>query len=138
VTLYTGAVRAGDYTRLRAADGSAFQVNSSSGTTSWYGRIYSVPNALRNLKVTYTGWNSTTCSQTVSIWNWSTGLWVGLDSRSVGTTAITITAAPGGTLADYVSNSTGNGDVAVRIRCSQSYASFYASGDLLKIVYDTP
>jgi hypothetical protein len=138
VTIATGTLRAGDYTRLRAADANAYQVNSYAGATAWYGRVYSVPNALRNLKVTYTGWNSTSCSQTVSIWNWTTGVWVTLDSRTVGTLSTTINVAPGGTLSDYVSNASGTGDVAVRVRCAQSFASFYASGDLMKIVYDTP
>jgi hypothetical protein len=70
------------------------------------------------------------------LWNWTGGYWVVLDSRAVGTTAATITASPGGTLADYVGNSSGNGDVAVQIRCSRyDYVGFFASGDLLRIAY---
>ncbi len=48
-----------------------------------------------------------------------------------------MTVGPSGTLADYVSGTSGDGDVAVRIRCARSDAtSFYASGDLMKVVYE--
>jgi hypothetical protein len=136
VTIFTGSVRAGGASQLAAADGSALQINSASGRTSWYGRINNVPNSLKSLSVTYKGWNSLTCSQTLSLWNWTYGSWFQLDSRSVGSTSTTITASASGTLANYVSGSTGNGDVAVRVNCTRSdYLSFYASGDLMKIVF---
>jgi hypothetical protein len=111
-------------------------VSAVSGLTSWYGRIYNVPNGLKSLSVTYNGSNSGTCAQSVMLWNWTYGYWSVLDSRYVGPTTATITATAGGTFADYVSNSTGNGDVAVQIRCSRGdYAGFLASGDLLRIAY---
>jgi len=98
--------------------------------------ISSVPNSLTSLSVTYNGSNSLPCSQVVAIWNWTSGAWLALDSRSVGTTAATITAPVGGTLANYVSNSAGNGSVAVLVQCTRSDVTpFFASGDLLKIVY---
>jgi hypothetical protein len=46
-----------------------------------------------------------------------------------------VNASPTGTPADYVSGSTGDGEVAVRIRCSRSDGSFYTSADLLRITY---
>jgi hypothetical protein len=104
--------------------------------TSWYGRFYSVPNGVKALKVGYTGSNSLACSQSVSLWNWVTGTWLVLDSRSVGSTPLTVSATPSGTLADYVSNLSGNGDVAVRVRCTRTdLAGFSSNGDQLKITY---
>ena len=136
-TISTGFLRAGDYTRLAAADGNAYQVSASYGAVSWYGRMYGVSNALTSLSVTYNGSASLTCSQTVALWNWVRGYWVTLDTRSVGTAAVQVTATAMGTLGEYVSGLTGDGDVAVRVRCTRTdtYTAFYSSGDLMKIVY---
>jgi hypothetical protein len=60
--------------------------------------------------------------------------WVTLDSRSVGTTEVTVTKAVGGTLADYVGGTSAEGEVRVRVRCTRS-SSFYASGDLMQLEY---
>jgi uncharacterized protein YkwD len=135
-TIFTGLYRAGGAASLAALDGAAYQVSSQSGRTSWYGMISSVPNSLTSLSATYNGSNSLSCSQLVAIWNWTAGAWRVLDSRSVGSAAATITAPVSGTLADYVSNSTGNGNVAVLVQCTRpDVTPFFASGDLLKIVY---
>ena len=138
--LYAGTLRSGDATRLRSDNDSYYQVSSTTSgtrTADWYGVTTSVSNALKTLKVTYKGKNSASCSQTVSVYNWTTGYWVQLDARTVGTSEVSITVAPTGTLADYVSGTTGDGDVAVRIRCTRSDStSFYASGDLMKVVYE--
>ena len=49
---------------------------------------------------------------------------------------MTITATPSGTLANYVANTTGYGDVAVRVSCSRSdLAAYYVNADLLRIQY---
>ena len=89
------------------------------------------------MNVTYKDKNSASCDQVVAIYNWTTGYWIQLDKRSVGTTEVEIAAAPGGTLADYVSGSSGDGDVAVRVRCTRGASvNFYASGDLMRIAYE--
>jgi hypothetical protein len=62
------------------------------------------------------------------------GAWTRLNSRSVETTESHVDATVTGDLADYVSGASGDGDVAVRIRCSRS-GSFYTSADLLRITY---
>lgn len=128
--------------RLSANDNSYFEVNSTtSGTrrSSWYGVFPAVSNALTSLKVTYSGKNSRACTQTISLWRWTTSAWVQLDSRSVSTTEVVIAnLAAIGTLADYVSGASGDGELRVRVRCtrsSYSTLSFYASGDLLEIAY---
>ena len=58
------------------------------------------------------------------------------DGRTLGTTETETVATVTGALASYVSGSTGNGDVAVRVACAGSYfTSFTTSSELLKITY---
>jgi serine protease AprX len=137
-TLYYGTVRSGTAARLAADDNAYFQVNSTtSGTrvSDWYGRFTSIPNTLRNLRVTYRGKASTTVSQTIQIYRWATGTWVTLNTRSVGTTEVETGVVPTGTLSDYVSGATG--DIRVRIRSTRSDGvTFYTSADLLTIAYE--
>jgi hypothetical protein len=115
-----------------------FQVNSTTTgtrTTSWYGSFTGVTNALANLRVNYRGRNSAACTQTVDIWRWTTSTWVQLDSRSVGTTEVSLSnLIPAGAAADYVSGTAGNGDVRVRTRCTRT-ANFQAFGELMRITY---
>jgi uncharacterized protein YkwD len=139
-TIQNGSLRAGDAARLKADDDSYFQVNSSSTyrRASWYGRFTGVPNSVRTLKATYKGKNSAGCSQTVALRNYRTGSWTIFDSRTSGTSEVEISLTPTGTLADYVSGTSGNGDLLLRVRCSRSDStSFYSSGDLMKLVYET-
>jgi hypothetical protein len=139
VALYSGSVRSGGAAQLAADDNAFFAVNSTtSGTTrvaDWYGFVPAT-NSLQSLKVTYRGRSSYTCTQVVYVYNWTTSTWVQLDSRSVGTSEVLVERTPAGTLADYVSGTSGDGDVAVRLRCARGDAySFFTSGDLLRITY---
>ena len=138
--LYAGAVRGGGAAQLGADDNLYFLVNSTtSGTraSDWYGRFTAVPNALRSLRATYCGKASATVTQTVQIYRWTTGTWVTLNTRSVGTTELETAVSPTGTLADYVSGASGDGDVAVRVRSTRADGvSFYTSADLLRITYE--
>jgi ribosomal protein L33 len=89
--------------------------------------------------VSYTGKNSRTCTQRIEIWRWTTSAWVQLQSQSVGTSEVAVSSlAPTGALADYVSGTTGDGELRIRIRCTTSTGSFYSSGDLMRIAYDRP
>ena len=136
-TITSGTLSSGSYSRLAADDNSYYSVSSTrSGTrtTAWYGRVTGVSNDLRTLQVTYKGRNSLSCSQTLSVWRWTTNSWVQLDARSVGTTEYQVDRSVSGTLADYVSGTTGNGDVQVQVRCT-SASNFTASGDLLRVSF---
>ena len=138
VAIYSGGLRSGDATRLAADDDAFYSVNSTTWGTrvaDWYGRMTGVSNALTSLKVTYRGRSSHTCNQTIYVYNWTTGTWKSLDARSRGTSESELVLTVGGTLADYVSGTTGDGDVAVRVRCTRDSGSYYVSGDLLKITY---
>ncbi len=140
-TRQTGAVRSGGAAQLNADDNAYYQLNSTTSatyTTSWYATFSGVPRSLRSLQVTYKGKNSQTCVQAVSIWRPTTGTWVQLDARNVGNTEVQIDRIPSGTLADYVTGTSGTGNVHVQVRCTRSSSSFVASGDLMRIVYTAP
>jgi hypothetical protein len=87
--------------------------------------------------VTYRGRGSTSCNQSVWLYDWSYGTWSRLDAHTVGTTEIEVSVQAGGTLASWVSGSAGDGEVAVRIRCTRGDStSFWTSGDLLRVTYE--
>jgi subtilisin family serine protease len=137
----SGTRRAGSYASLRANDNRYLAINSTrSGTrtSSWYGRFTRISNALRTLKLTSRGKSSARCTHALAIWSWRTSRWVTLDSRSVGTTEIQVDKAPTGTLADYVSGASGDGELRVRARCTRASLSFYTSNDLLRLTYERP
>ena len=137
--IQTGTLRAGGEANLGAADALSYDVNSSSRVTAWYGSFQGVPNGLTSLKITYQGKNSRTCVQVVGVRRVTDGAWVQLDSRNVGTTEVLIAdRTPTDALADYVSGLSGDGELRVRVRCSVSSGSFFASGNLMKIVYMRP
>jgi serine protease AprX len=135
VSVLTGTVRGGSAASLNADDDTYFLVTSSftTPTAAWYGAFTGLPVTAKNLKVTYKGKNSVTCTQTVAIWRWATSSWIQLDSRSVGGTEVAIAdLAPPGAASDYVSST---GEVRARVRCT-AFSPFTESGDLLKLAYD--
>ncbi|MDP8957594.1 MAG: hypothetical protein M3N24_11705, partial [Actinomycetota bacterium] len=95
-----------------------------------------IPNRLKSLRVHYSGKSSLDTSQRVRIWNFRTGKWSRLDVRSVGPTEVSLSAVPGGTLADYVSGSRRNGDLRVGLRTRRGDSTrYFVSADALTIVY---
>ena len=139
VVLESGKLISGDVRRLDADDNAYYQVystRSGTRTSSWYASFTGVSRSLQSLAVTYSGKSSAACTQTVSVYRWSTGSWVAVDSRSLGTTEVPFNVAVPGTSADYVS---GTGEVRVRVRCTRSSRPrFYAYGDLLRLGYWAP
>jgi hypothetical protein len=136
----TGSKRSGTYANLAADDDVYYQHNSngSSPKTAAFGVYFTgVPNDLTSLTAHYKGKNSRSCTQTLSIRNFATSAWVQFDSRSVGTAEVLVEKPPGGGLADYVSGSSGPGELHLRVKCSTSGGSFYTSADLAKINFTT-
>ena len=90
------------------------------------------------MTTTYKGKSSRTCPQTIRIRNHTAGTWTTLDVRSVGTSEVQVAdLVPPGTLAEYVSGPSGNGEVWVQVLCRRrsSAQSFVASGELLQIAH---
>ena len=74
--------------------------------------------------------NSRSCSQTVAIYRFTDGAWVTLDSRTVGLTETRLAdLKPGGTLSSYRNSA---GDMHVRVRCTTTAGTFYASANQLR------
>ena len=137
----SGSLRDGTFSRLTGDDNLFYEVNSTtSGTraSTWSARFTRVSNGLQSLRTTYRGRNSLTCAQTVLIYRWTTNSWVTLDSRDVGPTEVLVERAVSGALADYVSGTSGDGEVRLRVRCTHASSSFYSSGDLLRVTYTKP
>jgi subtilisin len=135
--LEAGTLRGGDASRLAADDNLFYEVNSTATgtrTAAWQGRVSGVSNAAKKLTVRYRGRASGTCNQTVAVYNWVTAGWTTLDTRSLGTTEALIEKSVAGTLANYVSGSSGDGEVRVRVRCTANRA-FYVSADVLRVIH---
>jgi hypothetical protein len=133
-----GTLAGGSAASLSADDNVYHRVSSTTNgtrTTDWYGSFTGVTNSLSNLRLSYTGRNTVSCTQVVYIWRWTTNTWVSLGSRSVGTTEVALTdLAPSGAAANYVSGTTGDGEVRMRVRCRRS-TNFVAEGDLMRISF---
>ena len=138
-TIQTGTLRAGLAASLSADDAHFYELNSSNRVTAWYGSFQGVPNDLASMRITYKGKNSRSCVQTLAVRSWTAGGWVQLDSRNVGATEVLIAdLIPPGAPADYVSGESGDGELRVRARCAVTSGSFFASGNLMRVVYTRP
>jgi hypothetical protein len=132
-TINQGSYLGGGISGLTADDNVNLRIASAGGGVLFWGRMVGVPNTLKSLGVTYRGSSSAPCTQTLSAWNWTLGIWSSLGTKTLGTTETETVATVGGNLADYVSNTTGTGDVAIRFGCSGG--TFTSSTDLLRISY---
>ena len=106
---------AGDVARLAADDDASFDVRSTTSGTRLadrYGRVTGVSNGRTSLKVTYRGKSSASCTQALYVYNWTTASWRRLSSRTVASTELETIENPSAPLADYVSGTSGDGDVA--------------------------
>ncbi|MDQ3821875.1 MAG: S8 family serine peptidase [Actinomycetota bacterium] len=139
-TITAGSLKGGSAASLASDDDQNLLVGSTtSGTrvSDWYGRIAAVGNALKSLKVNVRSRSTASCEQRVFVYDWTYGVWTRIDNRTVGTSEIGISVPVGGTLANYVSGSSGDGEVAVRIRCARGdYVSFTSSADLMSITFE--
>ncbi|MGH3104465.1 MAG: S8 family serine peptidase [Gaiellaceae bacterium] len=141
-TVIVGSLKSGTAGNLAADDDAYYEVNSNTATTraaAWYGTFAGVPNTLTSLRLSFTGKHSRSCAQTVALKRWTTNAWVVVNSQTVGTTEVAIVDLPAtGTLAEYVSGTSGDGDVQVRLRCTTTAGTFFSSADLLRIAYEQP
>lgn len=136
VTVSGGVYRSGSASSL-AADDSLFYVVASSGTSpsaAFYGTVSGVNNDLASLSWAYAGKNSASATQVLSLWNWTTSRWVTVDTRTVGTTVLTERGDAAGTMADYVSGTTGTGSIRFQVRSTRS-SSFTTSGGRMALQY---
>jgi hypothetical protein len=140
-TVVAGNHVSGNAASLAADDGDYLVVRSTktgTKTATWYGTFTGVDNGLTSLSATYIGSSALTCTQVISIWRWTDSTWVQLDSRSIGTTEVEIAdLTPAGTLADYVSGTSGTGDVRLQVSCTTGVAQFNLSGELQQLLVES-
>ena len=137
-TVETGSLRAGSHTALALDDDVHYEVDStatSTRTTSWVAVTGGVSNGLTTLRLAYRGRSSIACTQTISLWNWAKNGWTNLDARTVGSTEVLVDKAVSGILGDYVTGTSGDGELRARVRCTNGTASFYTSAELLRLTY---
>jgi len=135
----TGTAGTGSAASLNADDNSFLTMSSTTSgtrTTSWYGSFTGVPKSITGLSVSYVGKNSRSCTETVQLYRWASNTWTQLSSNAVSTNELLrLNLTPStGIASDYVSGSSGTGEVRVRVRCTAT-ASFTTSGDLMSINY---
>ena len=135
LTVTRGSVTAGDVTSLASND--ALRVSIAAGAsgnryaTDWYGSVI-LNHPPTQLTVTYDGSYSVSRTQTLHLWNWTTGAWVQVDQASVGTSDVTRTWTTTSPSA-YVSAAR---EVRLRVATNQRNSSYTCRGDYLAFTYD--
>ncbi|MFH0777128.1 MAG: FlgD immunoglobulin-like domain containing protein, partial [Candidatus Eisenbacteria bacterium] len=139
VTTLTGTIGAGSYQSLGANDGSYLRVNAvKSGSkyyTDWYGTttISEVPT---KLTVTYDGKYSTSRTQTLYLYNFSTSAWTQINQATVGTTDVTKTYETTSPAA-FIS---ATGEIRMRVAANGNSKTYSCYGDYMAytIEYASP
>lgn len=129
-----GSVAGGSYADLAGNDNVYWRIASStsgkrtaSATVSFSGVAASGTSA----KITYSGSNTKSCSQSLSIYNVGSNSWQTIHSATIGSTETLVTASVPSPLSSYVSSS---GQLQARIRCTTN-SSFTLQGDFLSLQY---
>ena len=135
VTMLLGTVSGGSVASLAANDASRMTVTAAkSGSkygTNWYGSAVLAHPPVK-LTLTYDGNYSVSRTQTLYLWNFSTGAWTQVDQATVSTSDVTrtyITTTPGA----YVS---GAGEVRARVFANTRSSSYTCRADYMAFTYD--
>ncbi|MBI2619069.1 MAG: T9SS type A sorting domain-containing protein [Ignavibacteriales bacterium] len=139
-SILTGTLSSGSHTNLASDDGSYFVVNSArsgnSSITDWYGQavISESPGSVTKLTVTYDGKYSASRTQVLYLFNFSNSSWTQIDSRTVGTTDVTVTVSQASP-ASFISSGR---EIRLRVRATASRNStFSCSGDFMRFTVET-
>lgn len=141
VAVLTGASPSGTAAALAKQGGTVYSVKSvkpagqSIQQVGWRADFSNVVRTAGSLRLQYRGLNTLSCTQQVSVWNWTTSVWVVLDTQTVGNANITTAelALPG-PLTAYVSGTASKGTVRARVSCSGGATALYSKADLFKLV----
>jgi len=138
-TLIVGRLLGGTVADLATADKTSYQVASSSGatrTSTFNASFTGVPATLSGLRLTYQGGATASCTQTVSLYRFSTGVWTVLDSRTASVADQALSSlVPPGSPSEYVSST---GEIRSRVGCSATQTGFTLNGNQLQLAYDRP
>jgi hypothetical protein len=139
-SVISGSLVAGTAGSLGADDGSYYEVTSTgflwlSQAPAFSASFTGVPSTASNLGVAHDGRGSTTCTLTLSIWNFSSSSWTTLGQQSIGSASDSLFTPPvvAGAAGSYRSSS---GEVRVQARCSAStFGSYRLRSDRLTLTY---
>ena len=102
--------------------------------TQWRAQFTNVPATLTNLRFSLRDKVSPACTRTVEILNVTTGTWVVLDQRSLGTAETNLTLFPPGPASQYVA---AGGVMSVRLKTVTSGTQQRHRTDVLLAQYDS-
>jgi hypothetical protein len=137
-TILQGSPKSGSYANLATNNASYYVVNSTtSGTrkSDWYGKVTvsQTPNTIIRLTAICDGKYSVSVTQTLHLYNWASSSWTQIDSRSVSTSDVTVTAVQDSP-ANFVSPS---GEIRLRVLGTGAARSFTGSGDFIQLTVET-
>lgn len=137
-TILAGSLSSGTFSNLATNNASYYVVNSTTAaprSSDWYASVLisESPGSVTKLTTTYDGKNSRNVTQTLFLFNWSTSTWTQIDSRSVGTTDVTVTNVQAGP-ASFISPT---GEIRLRVLGSlTTNRSFTSSGDFVQFTVE--
>jgi hypothetical protein len=134
-TIFAGHVTGGSIPSLAGSDQSAVDLTSVNGVVQWYGLFTSIPRQPSSLRVTYEASATAPCQQSLWIWSWTRGVWVMLDVRTATTTDSVTTVSVSGSTAEFVTDSSNGGAVAVLAACVRTNTAFSTSTDFWDVAY---
>lgn len=140
MTVSAGTLSSGSFTNLETNNASYANIASTTSgtrTTDWYATttISQTPSSVTKLTVTYDGKQSrSNVTQKVYLFNYSTGAWNQIDSRTVSTTDITVTYSPA-TPTNYISVT---GLIRLRVLSTHASASFTTNADYVHYTVEAP
>jgi hypothetical protein len=130
VTMLKGTIGSGSHLNLGADDGSYLSVNAVKSNkkfyTDWCGQT-AIAEMPMELTITYNGRYSTSRTQTLYLYNFSTSAWTQINLANVGTTDATktyTTTSP----ADFLS---ATGEIRVRVAASANNRTYSCHADYL-------
>ena len=112
--MLTGTLWEGGASSLVANDNSFFVVRTGSFSSgpSWYGTFAGVPASATDLRLSFSGGSSRTCTLTLAAYRWSNATWATLAQQSLGTTEVAVSAQLAGATSQYRGP---NGEVRLRV-----------------------
>ena len=134
VTTLVGSVTSGSVASLAADDASRMTVTAAKSgkwRTDWYGSVF-VNHPPTSLTITYDGNYSVSRTQTIYLWNWSSGSWTQVDQASIGTSDVTRTY----TTASPTAFVSGANEVRVRVLGNNRNSTYSCRADYLAVTYD--
>ncbi len=135
VTMLAGSVTGGSVADLASNDAVRMTVTAAlSGgkyQTDWYGSV-TLGHPPLNLTITYDGNYSTSRTQTLYLWSWSTSAWVQIDQATVSTSDVTRTWSTTSPAA-YVSATR---EVRLRVFANKRNSSYTCRADYMAFTYD--